>query len=376
MKLALRLQLGVLLVGAAVTYMATWNIYMNRAKRVESGNKSSPRQPSSCHPARSVVFLKMHKAGSSTVFNILLRYAAEEGLILALPNSAAHFQHSTSTLFDPQKLLNLSVAGMQPSLVAMHMRMDREALLSVMLTETRFVTIMRRPVDLFRSLYDYYALQRHFGDEPLEEFVFNDDHVRALQETRFAGNLGFNQMAFDLGMHPADFDDHDKVEELISTVESTFDVVMVAERFTESLVLLRKKLCLPSLRSVVAFRKNALQNRTTLTPRVAARLAQLNAADTRIYEHFARRLQSQLHALGAQSVASEVARIEAATRHWLERCVESTTTGRRVVGHRLREGMDYDATCHRLALSEIEFTKELRWAQTRLARQRTGFFYH
>ncbi|XP_065282724.1 galactosylceramide sulfotransferase-like isoform X2 [Dermacentor albipictus] len=320
MKLALRLQLGVLLVGAAVTYMATWSIRMNRAKRAESGNNSSPLQPSSCHPARSVVFLKMHKAGSSTVFNILLRYAAEEGLILALPNSAAQFQHSTSKLFDPQK--------------------------------------------------------RHFGDEPLEEFLFNDDHVRALQETRFAGNLGFNQMAFDLGMHPADFDDHDKVDELISTVESTFDVVMVAERFTESLVLLRKKLCLPSLRSVVAFRKNALQNRTTLTPRVVARLAQLNAADTRIYEHFARRLQSQLHALGAQSVASEVARIEATTRRWLARCVESTTTGRRVVAHRLREGMDYDATCHRLALSEIEFTKELRWAQTRLARQRTGFFYH
>ncbi|KAH7953183.1 hypothetical protein HPB49_005839 [Dermacentor silvarum] len=265
---------------------------------------------------------------------------------------------------------------MHPSLVAMHMRMDREALLSVMLNETRFVTIMRRPVDLFRSLYDYYALQRHFGDEPLEEFVFNEDHVRFLQETRFAGNLGFNQMAFDLGMNQADFENRDKVDELISTVESTFDVVMVAERFTESLVLLRKKLCLPNLRSVIAFRKNALQNRTTLTPRVAARLAQLNAADTYIYEHFARRLERQLQALGVQHVASEVAHIEATTRRWLERCVESTTTGRRVVAHRLREGMDYDPVCHRLALSEIEFTKELRWTQTRLARQRTGFFYH
>ncbi|KAL3196719.1 hypothetical protein MRX96_045104 [Rhipicephalus microplus] len=257
----------------------------------------------------------------------------------------------------------------------MHMRLHHKALLSVTGNETRFVTIVRRPVDLFRSLYDYYALQRHFGDEPLEQFVFNEEHVRALQTTRFAGNLGFNQMAFDLGMDPEDFENEEKVAELISMVESTFDVVMVAEQFVESLVLLRHKLCLPSLRSVVAFRKNALQNRTTLTPRVAARIAALNAADTRIYEYFALRLERQLQALGAKRVASEAANIEAITRRWQERCVDSTTAGRRVVAHKLRESMDNDDTCHRLALSEIEFTKELRWKQTRLARQRTGFFY-
>ncbi|KAL1424342.1 hypothetical protein MTO96_020268 [Rhipicephalus appendiculatus] len=305
----------------------------------------------------------------------MLRYAAEEGLVLALPHSPTHFQHSTAKLFDPAQLLNLTAAGMSSSLVAMHMRLDRQALWSVIGNETRFVTIVRRPVDLFRSLYDYYALQRHFGGEPLERFVFNEEHVRALQRTRFAGNLGFNQMAFDLGMDPVDFDNQEKVAELISMVESTFDVVMVAERFTESLVLLRHKLCLPSLRSVVAFRKNALQNRTTLTPRVAARLAELNAADTRIYEHFAHRLERQLQALGVEYVASAVTDIEVITQRWQERCVDSTTTGRRVVTHKLRESMDNDDTCHRLALSEIEFTKELRWTQTRLARQRTGFFY-
>nr|XP_037268363.1 galactosylceramide sulfotransferase-like [Rhipicephalus microplus] len=347
-----------------------------RSKRIAppSYNASAAREPS-CTPAHHIVFLKMHKAGSSTVFNILLRYAVEEGLILALPHSPIHFQHSTAKLFDPAQLLNLTGAGISLSLVAMHMRLDHKALLSVTGNETRFVTIVRRPVDLFRSLYDYYALQRHFGDEPLEQFVFNEEHVRALQTTRFAGNLGFNQMAFDLGMDPEDFENEEKVAELISMVESTFDVVMVAEQFVESLVLLRHKLCLPSLRSVVAFRKNALQNRTTLTPRVAARIAALNAADTRIYEYFALRLERQLQALGAKRVASEAANIEAITRRWQERCVDSTTAGRRVVAHKLRESMDNDDTCHRLALSEIEFTKELRWKQTRLARQRTGFFY-
>ncbi|XP_077512628.1 galactosylceramide sulfotransferase-like [Amblyomma americanum] len=340
----------------------------------EQGVQSAEGSRESCEPARYVVFLKTHKAGSSTVFNILLRYAAEEGLVLALPQSPTAFQHSTATHFEPNKVLDLSAAGMRPNLVAMHMRFHREALLSLMPNETRFVTIMRQPVDLFRSLYDYYALQRIFGGESLERFVSNEELVGTLRQRRFSGNLGFNQIAFDLGLDPEDFNSTSKVTELMSMMDSTFHLVMIAERFSESLALLRRLLCLPGYRSVVAFRKNALHNRTTLTAPVAARLAQLNAVDTLLYDHFARKFDQQVAAVGRARVAAEAAHIEALTERWLAHCVE-TTKGRRVVGHQLRAGMDHDETCHRLALPELEFTKELRWLQTRLARQRTGFFY-
>lgn len=378
MKLVCRLQLASLAVGALVTCWGTISIIKRRqAQQLVAAQYSVEREPAknSCHPARHVVFLKTHKAGSSTVFNILLRYAAEEGLVLALPQSPALYQHYLPMLFDPDKLLDLRSAGMSPNVVAMHMRFDRDALMSVMPSDTRFVTIMRQPVALFRSLYDYYALGRHFNGESLEEFVFNEEHVRFLKEHRYARSLGFNQMAFDLGLDPEDFDNHTRVSALISLAESTFDVVMLAERFSESLVLLRHALCLPSLRSVVAFRKNALLNRTALTPRLTARVSELNAADVEIYGHFARRLDMQIEQLGRERVATEAAQIQALTQKWLARCGVEETARHRVVVQSLRDDMKHDETCRMLALSELEFTRELRWLQTRLARQRTGMFY-
>lgn len=374
MKLVLRLQLVFFVLAVIFTCWAVRKSRLASRRKLLVRAQSSVPGHASCEPARHVVFLKTHKAGSSTVFNILLRYAAEEGLLLALPLSPEAFQHSTATAFDKNKVLDLSAADMHPNLVAMHMRFHREKLLSLMPNETQFVTIMRQPVDLFRSLYDYYALQRFFGGDSLEKFVFNEKTVRVLQEKRFSGNLGFNQIAFDLGLNPEDFDNSSKVTELISMVESTFHLVMIAERFSESLALLRRQLCLPRYRSVVAFRKNALHNRTTLTAPVAARLAQLNAVDLRLYDYFARKFDQQVAAVGRDHVAAEAAHIEALTQRWMARCVEDTK-GRRVVSHRLRAGMDHDDTCHRLALTELEFTRELRWLQTRIARQRTGFFY-
>lgn len=380
MKLVNRLRLASLVVGAMVTCWVTISTVGRRQTTQTTAAHYSAKEEAarnSCRPARHVVFLKTHKAGSSTVFNILVRYAAEEGLVLALPRSPTLFQHYPPLPFDPDKLLDLSAAGMSPNLVAMHMRFDREALMSLMPKSTRFVTIMREPVDLFRSLYDYYLLERFYHNASLEEFVFNDEHVSALKKNRFSQTLGFNQMAFDLGLDPMDFDNHNKVSKLISLVESTFDVVMVAERFSESLVLLRHALCLPSLQNVVAFRKNAMADpaRTLMTTRVAGRVSELNAADVEIYRHFARRLDMQIAQLGRERVAAEAAQVEALTRQWLAGCGVEETTRHRYVVHVIPGDMEHNETCRRLALSELDFTRELRWLQTRLARQRTGMFY-
>lgn len=63
----------------------------------------------SCDPARNVVFLKTHKTGGSTVFNLMMRYAVENNLVVALPVSPKHFQIGLPSLFQPNMVPILSL---------------------------------------------------------------------------------------------------------------------------------------------------------------------------------------------------------------------------------------------------------------------------
>ncbi|KAH7965398.1 hypothetical protein HPB49_007366 [Dermacentor silvarum] len=79
-----------------------------------------------------------------------------------------------------------------------------------------------------------------------------------LARKRTRSKLGFNQMSFDLGLEPAQFANASAVRRFIERLDATFDLVMVAERINESLVLLRDLLCW-DLDDVVVFRHNARQ---------------------------------------------------------------------------------------------------------------------
>ena len=54
----------------------------------------------------------------------------------------------------------------------------------------------------------------------------------------FGKRFGRNQMLYDFGLCPDDMDDSEKVEEKISEIDKDFDLIMVADRFTESRILL------------------------------------------------------------------------------------------------------------------------------------------
>ncbi|CAN7997608.1 unnamed protein product [Ixodes hexagonus] len=303
-----------------------------------------------------------------------MRYAVENSLIVAMPHSNKVFNFGLPGRFRPDMVQDLSEANMIPNVITMHMRFDRDALLEMFPRETTaFVTILRNPVDLFRSLYDYYSLRRFYNNASLEEFVRNNTYVAALEAQRFSYSLGFNQLAFDLGMDPSDFSHKNKMDDLIATISSTFDVVMIAERFVESLVLLADKLCWP-FTSVVALRKNELSVRSFITDAVRAKLIELNMADSELYRFFADRLERELTVLGKARVQQEASMVSLLTGSWYERCIEKTVE-HRLITHRLKSSMETDKTCHWLALSEMNFSREVRLLQTREARRITGYFY-
>ncbi|XP_004683396.1 PREDICTED: galactose-3-O-sulfotransferase 3 [Condylura cristata] len=208
--------------------------------------------PPSCPPLRSspprpkhltVAFLKTHKTAGTTVQNILFRFAERHNLTVALPHPSCEHQFCYPRNFSAQFV---HPATRPPHVLASHLRFDRAELARLMPPGTVYVTILREPAAMFESLFSYYNQYcpafRRVPNASLEAFL------RAPEAYYRAGEhfamFAHNTLAYDLG------GDHERsprrdasyLARLIRQVEEVFSLVMIAEYFDESLVLLRRLL--------------------------------------------------------------------------------------------------------------------------------------
>lgn len=198
--------------------------------------------------------------------------------------------------------------------------------------------------------------------------------ILARNQTR--SKLGFNQMSFDLGLDPALFGNASAVRRFVERVDAAFDLVMVAERINESLVLLRHVLCW-DVEDVVAFKHNArkISYRRPLSVALAAQLRALNAADVQLYEHFAHRFEQRVEAFGRHRMAQELRILEERTHHWYQRCVQDTAQTDKKTPTRRKfwisskvltfHAKNSSEECTRMMLPELAFTERLRRKQLR-----------
>ena len=135
----------------------------------------------------------------------------------------------------------------------------------------------------------------------------------------------FSPQLFDLGLDLQDLENSTKVDRLISSMESDFDLVMMSDRFDESLVLLKNRLCWPNFNDIAYMRP--------LTPRdVSKRRAQRAKgkardnlrrwlwADYRVYDHFSKKFEDLVDDFGSNGMSSATRRLRAANNVLLGRC--------------------------------------------------------
>uniref|UniRef100_A0A8C2I445 Galactose-3-O-sulfotransferase 3 n=1 Tax=Cyprinus carpio TaxID=7962 RepID=A0A8C2I445_CYPCA len=203
--------------------------------------------PSAKHT--SVAFLKTHKTASSTVQNILFRFAERNNLTVALPITtcdhqfcyprpfSAHFIHPHTT---------------PPDIITNHLRFSRAELQRLMPNNTIYITILREPGAMFESLFTY-----------------------------------FNQYCLKM--------------------ERVFSLVMISEYFDESLVLLRRLLSW-DLDDVlyVSLNMRTPDSKSSLSTENTAKIRAWNAIDSVLYDHFNASLWRQLRAMGLACVEREV----------------------------------------------------------------------
>ncbi|XP_047139333.1 galactosylceramide sulfotransferase isoform X1 [Hydra vulgaris] len=246
-----------------------------------------------CSPDKNIVFLKTHKTASSTVTNILNRYADLHELTVALPSM-------DNTRFDwPRKFHWSSVDlqrldGTPANILSNHARYNRDQMKLIMEDNSKYISIIRDPVSQFESSFYYFEFDKILGlskiPNPIEEFLkYPDEYLYnftiLMGDLPDTLNLLQSGMFYDFGYDFMDLEDTKGIQRVLKTLENEFQLILITEYFDESLVLLKKELCWQT-DDILYIKQNQRLKKGNLTAHTKQRIQQWNRADVMLYQHF------------------------------------------------------------------------------------------
>ena len=230
-----------------------------------------------CKPIRKVGFLKMIKCASTTIQNMLLRYSVKHNLNVVLPE-----QHRDKD--DPQNLKfeysvqNLDGIEVQPQfsrkqiegtvwekahleyhMFILHTRWNHDEISSVLSDQGKgdvfYFSILRDPVLLYRSYWDYFGLSRKFGNT-LDEYAKTVISKYVLSRNMTYCLHGYNQMLTGFGMYCHDMMHQEKtrtekltayehLQKKVDEIAQKFNLILLAdeEHYDDGMILLKEALC-------------------------------------------------------------------------------------------------------------------------------------
>jgi hypothetical protein len=163
-----------------------------------------------------------------------------------MPSEKNYFGHPRP--FNRDMVAKIWEFGGEYNILTHHTRFNYLEIKSIMPSDTIYVTILRDPVQRFESMFAVCFLDR-FWNFTLDQLNEDNFTIPSAVYTdrfgwdRFNKRFGWNQMMFDLGMNVSNFLNVRAVDNYINYIDKIFDLVMINEQMTESLVLLREKMC-------------------------------------------------------------------------------------------------------------------------------------
>uniref|UniRef100_A0A8C1PFV8 Galactose-3-O-sulfotransferase 4 n=1 Tax=Cyprinus carpio TaxID=7962 RepID=A0A8C1PFV8_CYPCA len=336
------------------------------------------------HPP--VVFLKTHRTGSSTVQNILFRLGERESATFAFPSRT--FQFNYPDRFRATFVDELPEGSSQFDLLCSHMRLDLREVRKVMPQNAVFITLLRDPIKTFESVFGYYTstvpafftARRAAANEGKSALSVFLDSPEIFWDPKEPGNgLAKNPMSFDMGLNNQKW--NGSWPEDLAQLEEAFQLVMIAEHFDESLVLLGALLGLKH-EDLAYLRLNvrAGNSVTELDENMQAKVRSWNVLDTLLYDFFVQVFWEKAAQFGMERLKADVEQLKAFTEDVQRKCVSRTevppkeledllrpwqTETATIVGYEVQGNLSLQdqGFCIRMMLPELQYHSHLYFKQ-------------
>ena len=334
----------------------------------------------------NIVFVKTHKTGSSTITNILNRFAETRKLNVALPMDGFH--HFLWPLPFQAEFIDNRLP--RPNILLNHARFNSKSLMAIMPEATKYITILRHPTTQFTSLFKFMDLGGSIGginrnnkSISLDYFLDNafgilkglHQHNSQLLIDNPSLYLLRNPQLFDLGFDQSFSENDNYIRETIASISKKFHLVLIMEFFDESLVLLKRKMCW-SLEDIVYFKLNKQMGANEhWNLDVHSKIKQWARADVLLYEYFNHSLWNEIRNEGPSfwdDVAllrkrnAELSKVCLRTGVFIDRPYKGSTA--LVYGYSLNVNvsMSLKPLCKRMVRSEIKYIQYFRTIYQRL----------
>jgi len=161
--------------------------------------------------------------------------------------------------------------------------------------KAKYITILRNPLDRFKSAWLYYSLSTHARVSPAEGPINKVlRSANALEEIRKnllttsvyrKYNHISNSNLFDMGLEQENIQNTALVKRYIDKMEEEFDLVMIADYFDESLILLKRLLCW-EFEDIVYIKLREKKEELKFEEEVKKNILTWNHADVTLFDHF------------------------------------------------------------------------------------------
>nr|XP_039266590.1 galactosylceramide sulfotransferase-like [Styela clava] len=284
-----------------------------------------------CVPSRSLVYVKTHKTGSSTLRAILARHKRRYELsnqtqVMTFP--APFFGGYPGRFLQNLTVIpssNLSKIDVPPDYLLGHFRFDEEEVRSLMNPNAKYITILRNPLKAFESSFHYYygkhteksvknlqAVTCH--PEPYlqvaKKYEVSYPDYLAMAENSLHESIAWyfrsrNYQSFDLGLDPT-INGKDYVLSMAKKLDAVFDLVLITDHLLESLILMKEVLCMSWEDIVPPTRNKGTYESHTYSVKEKQIASRLNNQDLVLYDYFNATLWKKIDSYGRKRMEDDV----------------------------------------------------------------------
>lgn len=206
-----------------------------------------------------VVFIKVHKAASSTVQNILLRFTMDRNLTSLLPRNGPIISQISPT-FAASDVLPHHNLNAKFDILCSHVIYDNDQLDMYFEESAPRIAILREPLKQVISALIYYTTTYHLKPleagllkhryDPINGFLQHpQDFCGKICQQNPANSFVNNRMSVDLGFSIQEIQSaaHNQtvIQAFLQKIENEMDLVLISDYFDESMILLRRHLQWP-----------------------------------------------------------------------------------------------------------------------------------